>query len=204
MERTVRERIRFIKQTVKKHELATKDVVDLCDKNGSYFHPKTINKVLGEGSEDLNYQYNTIIGVYEALYNAYGDDEIPDDVVELIRSNVKQQKSDALIIGDAFVYFKNYCTLICILEVVCSLCDVREGVVDNRVKKHDKRKLDKKGKTTRKGAVAFVSLKLHDLFLLLLHGLLVVSTFIFSLDNLDFGSELGHCYLVFLLFDREG
>ena len=85
MERSARERIRFIKQTVKKHELAVKDVVDLCDKNGSYFHPKTITKVLGEGSEDLNYQYNTIVGVYEALYNTYGDDEIPDDVAALKR-----------------------------------------------------------------------------------------------------------------------
>ena len=85
MERTVRERIRFIKITIEKHKLTVKDIKDVCDRNGTYFHEKTINKLLKEGSEDFKYQYNTIIGVYEALYNAYGDDDIPDDVAALKR-----------------------------------------------------------------------------------------------------------------------
>ena len=85
MERTVRERIKFIKQAVEKHKLTIKDVADLCDKNGAYLHEKTIAKFFKEDSEGIKYQYNTIISVYEAIYNAYGDEDIPDDATALKR-----------------------------------------------------------------------------------------------------------------------
>lgn len=85
MERTVRERIRFIKNTVEKHKLSTKDILAVCDKNGGYVHEKTLAKILKDGSEDFKFHYQTIIGVYEALYAAFGDEDIPDDVATLKR-----------------------------------------------------------------------------------------------------------------------
>lgn len=83
MERTIRDRIRFIKQVREKHELSTSQIMELCDKNGGYVSDKTIAKILKEGSENLNYQYHSIVSVYEALLNVYGDESTPDDVAAL-------------------------------------------------------------------------------------------------------------------------
>ena len=86
---------------------------------------------------------------------------------------------------------------------IVRLGDVGDGIIDYRVKKHNEGKLDKEGKTAREGVVAFLLLQLHNFLLLLLHCALVGSSFILGLDELNLGSELGHCDLVFLLFDRE-
>ena len=85
MERTVRERIRYIKHVRDKHELTPTEILDICDKNGAYISDKTLNKILKEGSEECKFQYNSIISVYEALYATFGDEDMTDDVATLKR-----------------------------------------------------------------------------------------------------------------------
>ena len=114
-----------------------------------------------------------------------------------------------LIVYDRGVVVEEYlvgCGEVVVVVIHClsGLCDVREGILNNCIKKHNKRQLNEKRETTGKRAVAFLLLEVHDLLLLLLHGGLISSTLVFSLDLLDLGSELRHSYLILLLLDREG
>ena len=85
MERTVRERIKYIKHVRDKHNLSPTEILDICDKNGAYISDKTLCKILKEGSEECKFQYNSIISVYEALYATFGDEDMTDDVAALKR-----------------------------------------------------------------------------------------------------------------------
>lgn len=99
MERTVRDRIRFIKQIREKHGLTPQQIMDICDRNGGYVSDKTIAKILKEGSENFKYQYHSIVSVYEALFNVYGDETTPDDISALKRMIAERNRQiDNLLI----------------------------------------------------------------------------------------------------------
>lgn len=83
MERTIQDRIRYIKKIRDERCLTPTQIMEICDKNGGYVSDKTIIKMLREDSEELSFHFHSVIAVYEGLYNAFGDDSAPDDVIAL-------------------------------------------------------------------------------------------------------------------------
>lgn len=83
MERTLQDRLKYIKKIRDEHCLSPVQIMEICDKNGAYVSDKTITKLLREDSEELRFHFHSVVSVYEGLYNKFGDDAAPDDVIAL-------------------------------------------------------------------------------------------------------------------------
>ena len=62
-----------IKQICEEKCLQASDVADIVSETGDCISPPTIYKLLSDNSEDLGYQYHTVLTIYEALTAKYGD-----------------------------------------------------------------------------------------------------------------------------------
>ena len=82
MIRTVSDTIQFIKEIQARYCLTVSQIFEICDRRGKYVSEKTISRIVKEGSEDEGFHLNSIVNVYEALYEEYGEDT-PDDVIAL-------------------------------------------------------------------------------------------------------------------------
>ena len=80
MEKTFRQRISQIKEIVEKEELSVGSVADLVSKSGEYVSEPTIRRMLNDDAETLSFQTHSVIAVYEALINKYGDQPEVKDV----------------------------------------------------------------------------------------------------------------------------
>ena len=83
MERTLQDRLKYIKKIRDERCLTPAQIMEICDKNGGYVSDKTIARMLREDSEELSFHFHSVVAVYEGLYNAFGDDSAPDDVIAL-------------------------------------------------------------------------------------------------------------------------
>lgn len=76
MKKTLRQRITQIKDIAVKEQLQVSDIADIVSEAGEYVSEPTLYKILGEDSENCNFQYHSVISVYEALIGRFGD--MPD------------------------------------------------------------------------------------------------------------------------------
>lgn len=126
MERTVRERIKYIKHVRDKHNLTPTEILDICDKNGAYISDKTLCKILKEGSEEAKFQYNSIISVYEALYASFGDEDMTDDVTTLKRMIAERNRQIDNLLLQIEKTHESY-------EARLVLCDDRKTVYESTI-----------------------------------------------------------------------
>ena len=99
MERTIGDRIGFIKVVQERRCLTAHQIFDICDKRGKYVSEKTISRLLEEGSEDKGFHLHSIVSVYEALYEEYGDENCSDDVNTLRQKLAyREQQIDNLLL----------------------------------------------------------------------------------------------------------
>ena len=83
MERTLRQRIKTIKEIKNQHGITITKIQDIVSDHGGYVSPRTMYDIFAEGSEDKNFHYQSIAPIYEALIDVYGDDYTSDDVAAL-------------------------------------------------------------------------------------------------------------------------
>lgn len=98
MERTVEDRIGFIKTTQERHCLTAHQIFEICDRRGKYVSEKTISRLLKDGSEDGGFHLHSIVSVYEALYEEYDDDDTGD--IEALKQKLayREQQIDNLLL----------------------------------------------------------------------------------------------------------
>ena len=99
MERTLRKRIKAIKDLKTQHNLSNSQIMDMIADNGGFVSDRTVQKVFAEGSENKAFQYQTIAQIYEALIAVYGEDYATDDIDTLKHMIIKANNQiDSLII----------------------------------------------------------------------------------------------------------
>ena len=76
MEKTLRQRIAQIKDIAEAEKLSIADIADIVSETGEYVSEPTIRKMLSDSSESMGFQYHSVISIYEALINRFGD--MPD------------------------------------------------------------------------------------------------------------------------------
>ena len=92
MEKTLRQRITQIKEICRREEINAPRLADIVSENGDYVSERTIYKLLEDGSESYNFQPHTVIVVYEALINKFGDMADTQDVELLKRILTERDK----------------------------------------------------------------------------------------------------------------
>ncbi|MCR5541720.1 MAG: aminoacyltransferase [Ruminococcus sp.] len=83
MERTLRQRIKTIKEIKNQHGMSIPQIQDIVADHGGYVSPRTMYDIFADGSEEKNFHYQSIAPIYEALIDVYGDDYTSDDVIAL-------------------------------------------------------------------------------------------------------------------------
>ena len=83
MERTLRQRIKTIKEIKNQHGMSIPQIQDIVADHGGYVSPRTMYDIFADGSEEKNFHYQSIAPIYEALIDVYGDDYSSDDVIAL-------------------------------------------------------------------------------------------------------------------------
>ena len=92
MEKTLRQRITQIKEICRREEINAPRLADIVSENGDYISERTNYKLLEDGSESYNFQPHTVIVVYEALINKFGDMADTQDVELLKRLLTERDK----------------------------------------------------------------------------------------------------------------
>lgn len=92
MEKALRQRITQIKEISSKEELRIPTIADIVADSGEYVSTRTLYKLLEDGSENYNFQPHTVIVVYEALINKFGDMADTQDVELLKRLLTERDK----------------------------------------------------------------------------------------------------------------
>lgn len=99
MEKTIRERIKTIKDIKEEHGLSISQIMDIMSAQGGYVSQNTLNKLFREGSENKKFNYHSIAPVYEALISVYGEEYTSNDVATLKRMLIDRSRQiDSLII----------------------------------------------------------------------------------------------------------
>ena len=99
MEKTLRQRITDIKNICAKQGLPLSEIMKIISESGEYVSERTVQRILSKGSEDMSFQYHSVVAVYEALIDKYGD--MPDiQDIEVLRKMVtdRDKQIDRLII----------------------------------------------------------------------------------------------------------
>ena len=76
MKRILMQRVEQIREICAREQLQAADIADLVSFSGEYVSVPTIYKLLNEDLESSNFQHHSVIAVYEALINKFGD--MPD------------------------------------------------------------------------------------------------------------------------------
>lgn len=76
MKRILIQRVEQIREICTREKLQIADIADLVSFSGEYVSLPTISKLLNDDLESANFQHHSVIAVYEALINKYGD--MPD------------------------------------------------------------------------------------------------------------------------------
>ena len=76
MKRILIQRVEQIREICAREQLQAADIADLVSFSGEYVSIPTIYKLLNEDLESSKFQHHSVIAVYEALINKYGD--MPD------------------------------------------------------------------------------------------------------------------------------
>lgn len=92
MEKTLRQRITQIKEICNREELRVSTIADIVSESGEYVSDRTLYKLLEDGSENSNFQHHTVIAVYEALINRFGDMADVQDITTLKRLLTERDK----------------------------------------------------------------------------------------------------------------
>lgn len=99
MEKTLRQRILQIKAICKDQALPATKVIDMVYESGKSVSDRTIRKLLAEGSEEMSFQYDSVIKVYEVLIDRFGDTPDVQDIEILRRMITERDKQiDRLMI----------------------------------------------------------------------------------------------------------
>lgn len=83
MERTLRQRIKTIKEIKNQHGISIPQIQDIVADHGGYVSSRTMYDIFAEGSEEKNFHYQSIAPIYEALIEVYGEDYTTDDMAAL-------------------------------------------------------------------------------------------------------------------------
>lgn len=92
MENTLRQRIIQIKEICKKQGLKVPNVADIISESGDYVSERTLYNLLRDGSENGNFNSNSVIPVYEALIGRFGDMGDIQDIETLKRLLAERDK----------------------------------------------------------------------------------------------------------------
>lgn len=92
MEKTLRQRITDIKAICSEQGLPLSEIMNIIEDSGRHVSERTVQRILSKDSEDMSFQYHSVIAVYEALIEKYGDKPNVTDVDELQKMVMDRDK----------------------------------------------------------------------------------------------------------------
>lgn len=73
MEKTIRERVLFIRKVRNEHGLSAEKISDIVSRHGEYVSITTIRRVIAKDAENKRFRIDTIAPIYDALHAEYGE-----------------------------------------------------------------------------------------------------------------------------------
>lgn len=74
MEKTIRERVLFIRKVRDEHGLSAEKISDIVSRHGEYVSITTIRRVIAKEAETKRFRIDTVAPIYDALVAEYGGD----------------------------------------------------------------------------------------------------------------------------------
>lgn len=94
MEKIMRKRIEDIRKIKKEQDLSNEGILDIVYSYGKSISKKTLSNIIADGSEDGSFRCSSILDVYEALIDKYGDPDSPTEDIAVLQYKIKTKNRE--------------------------------------------------------------------------------------------------------------